>query len=445
MKIAVVGGGISGLSAAWELRERAEVTIFEPGRLGGKILTEDFDGRSVESGPDAFITRSTDALDLCSKLGIDDLVSPSGGRTLLWWGGRLRTLPEGLVLGAPMRLRPLLRSRLLSLPGLVRAAGDVVAPRRHLDRDVSVRDLIKARFGSEVADRLVDPLVGGIHAGQTDELGAEATVPQLLQLARQSRSLYLALRRSSLGASGGPAFMAPRKGLGLLAETLGAQLVQAGASFRPVAVERVARRAGGWELSPTGELFDAVVLAVDAATSSRLLGSVAPPGLDGIRTASVVLVTLGYSRLDVPGSASGFLVPRSSGRLMTACSFGSLKWPHWATPGRTVLRVSTGRAHDTRALKLEDDALVTRIVEELQAMMRTSAQPDSWRVTRWPDSFPQYTVGHVERVGRIRDELCRNLPGLAVCGASYDGAGIPSCIASGRNAALRLLTTVDEK
>jgi oxygen-dependent protoporphyrinogen oxidase len=172
--VAVVGGGISGLAAAWELHPRSEVSVYEGQRLGGKILTEPFEGRDVECGPDAFITRTPDAVGLCAELGIDDLVGPQAGGTLLWWRGQLRALPEGLVLGAPKRLVPLIMSGLLSPAGLLRASADLFLPRRSFGADVSVRTLVAARFGSEVADRLVDPLVGGIHAGRTEDLSSVA-------------------------------------------------------------------------------------------------------------------------------------------------------------------------------------------------------------------------------------------------------------------------------
>jgi oxygen-dependent protoporphyrinogen oxidase len=435
LRTAVVGAGIAGLAAAWDLRGQAEITIFEPGRLGGKILTSTFEGREVDCGPDAFLTRIPDAVALCADAGVDDLVSPQAGRTLIWWRGRLRPLPEGLVLGAPRRLGPLVRSGLISPPGLVRAAGDLVLPRRSFGADISVRELVSARLGPEIADRLVDPLVGGIHAGHTDELSAATTVPQLLHAARSSRSLVAGLRKLGGPPGDAPPFLAPRQGMAALVGKLVSGLEAAGASILPVGVDSIAREGQRWRVEPAGGLFDSVVLATDSATAARILGPDGPEGLSRIGRASVVLVTLGYTALETPPGVNGILVPASAGLLMTACSFGSAKWPHWANPGHAVLRVSTGRDRDRRPMSLDDDELVDRLAGEVAAALASSLTPSAWRVSRWPDSFPQYRVGHGTLVSSITEGLRRHFPGVAICGASYHGAGIPACIASGRQAA----------
>ncbi len=283
MRVAIVGGGIAGLAAAWELRDqdRVEVTIYEPDRIGGKILTEPFEGRPVECGPDAFITRVPDAVALCAELGLDDLVGPEAGRTLLWWDGRLRELPEGLVLGVPKKLGPLVSSGLLSPAGMARAAADLVLPRRPPGEDISVRDLIAGRFGSQVADRLVDPLVGGIHAGRTDELSAAATVPQLVAASKSSRSLLLGLRRMPGPASSTePLFLTPRGGLAQLVERLATAIPP----VRPQAVDSVTADGGQWRVEPGDDPFDAVILAVPARDAARLLGGEAPPAWPGSST-----------------------------------------------------------------------------------------------------------------------------------------------------------------
>jgi oxygen-dependent protoporphyrinogen oxidase len=440
VRIAVVGGGISGLAAAWELRDRADVTVFEPGRLGGKILTEPFEGCPVDCGPDAFITRVPDAIELCQELGLDDLVAPAAGRTLLWYQDRLRPLPDGLILGVPRRLAPLATSGLLSPAGLARAAADLVLPSTAVGADMSVRALVSRRFGAQVADRLVDPLVGSIYAGPTDELSARAAVPQLVDAATQHRSLLMGLRGLAPGPQAGPMFLAPRQGLGALAQCLVTRLSQTGMGIVAASVASLTPDGGRWRVEPSGEAYDGVVLAVPASDAARVLGPDAPPGLGEIRAASVALATFGYPSLDVPPGINGFLVPASSGRLMTACSFGTNKWPHWAASGRAVLRVSAGRAGDTRPFDMDDDALADRLTSEVATALRIGDRPDAWRVSRWPDSFPQYDVGHGARVGGIFDHLRRTHPGVELCGASYSGVGIPACVASGRAAARAVLT-----
>ncbi|HEY2303324.1 MAG TPA: protoporphyrinogen oxidase [Acidimicrobiales bacterium] len=442
MNVAVIGGGIAGLAAAWQLATgplAAEITVFEPGRLGGSISTTPFAGFPVDEGADAFIARVPDGLRLCGELGIDaELVAPEAGRALLWVGGRLRALPEGLMLGVPGRILPVLRSRLLSPTGLLRAGLDVVLPRTDWPEDLSLADLISRRLGRQVAVRLVDPLLGGIHAGDTALLSAEAVAPQLNTAARRGRSLLLTLRGAS--PPPGPTFLAPRGGMGRLVTRLVEALTEKGVCFEPNAVSALGGEKGGRVDLGAAGVFDRVVLAVPAAVASRLLHGRSPDAareLAAIPTASVALVTLSYPRdgVDVAAGASGILVPRGEGRLMTACSFGSRKWPHWSSPDHAVLRVSTGRYRDERALQLTDEDLVERLLGEVASALRTAAVPTEWRVSRWPAAFPQYLVGHLQRVERLERILARDVPQVALAGASYRGSGIPACIASGRRAA----------
>jgi oxygen-dependent protoporphyrinogen oxidase len=442
MRVAVVGGGIAGLAAAWELATAAipvAVTVFEPGRLGGNVATSPFAGHLVDEGADAFIARVPDGIRLCQELGLtSELVAPEAGRALLWVGGRLRALPEGLTLGVPGKILPVLRSGLLSPAGLVRAGLDLVLPPTAWPADLSVADLISRRLGRQVAERLVDPLLGGIHAGNTAELSAEAVAPQLNTAARSGRSLLLTLRGAA--PPSGPTFLAPRGGMSRLVNRLIEALTERGVSFEQSAVDVLSRERGNrLDLAPGGS-FDRVVLATPAAAASGLLHDLSPEAaveLAAIPTASVALVTLAYRRhaVAVPEGASGILVPRGEGRLMTACSFGSLKWPHWSAPDDLVLRVSTGRHGDVRALELGDEDLVARLAGEVAAALRTTAAPTEWRVSRWPSAFPQYLVGHVSRVDRLERILARDVPEVALAGASYRGSGIPACIASGRRAA----------
>lgn len=437
MKVAVVGGGIAGLAAAWELRGRAEVVIHEPGPLGGRIRTTDFAGRPVDEGPDAFITRSPEAAQLCAELDLSgDLVAPAAGRTLLWWRGGLHALPAGLVLGVPRDLRPVATSGLLSPRGMLRAALDLALPASRFGPDVSVAELVSKRFGHQVDERLVEPLVGSIHAARTADLSASMTVPQVLEAARRSRSLLLALRTAQ-AAPPGPLFLTPRRGLGALVARLAERLASAG--VRVVASPVTAVRPAHIGVALDGERYDAAILAVPAAEAGRLLGD-AGAGLGAIGATSVGLVTFDYGGdLPVPAGVNGILVPPGEGRLMTACSFGSNKWPHWANPGHAVLRVSVGREGDDRWQALDDDDLAGRLAEELRLALGTTAQPSAWRVSRWDGAFPHYRVGHPSYVRAVTALLQREAPGIRLAGASYTGAGIPACVASGRIAAAGLL------
>ena len=431
----MVGGGIAGLAAAWELRHDSEVTLFEPARLGGCIKTSSFLDRPVDEGPDAFITRAPDALDLCREVGVDsELVAPSAGQTAIWWNGRLRTLPDGLVLGVPSRPTTILRTGILSPVGAARAALDTVLPRRPLPPFPTVRQIVAGRLGDEVADRLVDPLVGSIYAGSTDDLGAEETVPQLAAVAKNSRSLILGLRRLQSNAGGSLLFLAPRSGMQRLVDALVQRMSEvefvAGAI---TGIEPVSR--GGWILRPYDAHYDAVVLATPAHEVAKLLGDERTKALESLPTASVAVVTAALKGADLPSHLNGFLVPRSSGLLMTACSFGSNKWPHWSYPDMAVVRMSAGRYGDSRAVELDDTTLSERLLDELSAALQASFSCVATRISRYSNAFPQYRPGHASRLSSLEALLKRTWPRIYLAGSSYRGIGVPACIASGRQAA----------
>ncbi|MBW3667975.1 MAG: protoporphyrinogen oxidase [Actinobacteria bacterium] len=431
-RVTVVGGGIAGLAAAWEAVQRgAEVTVLEASdRLGGKIETAPIDGAPVEAGPDAFLARVPAAVQLCEELGLSSsLVSPAVGRALVWSNGRLRPLPEAMLLGVPTGVVGVVRSGLLSPLGMARASLDLVLPATPADGDESVASLVGRRLGREVVERLVEPLVGGINAGVADELSADAVVPQIVAAARAHRSIVVGARRQRAAAAGGPVFLTPRDGLSALVGRLVERLQAAGAAVHT-----------GAAVDSLDDVDGAVVLAVPAGQVAGLLRRRAPDAADelaAIRYASVALTTFTYPVDAVPRrEASGFLVPRRSGRLITAASFATTKWPHWSLPGQVVLRVSAGRAGDERALRLDDDTLVARLHEELVELAGVGGGPVTARVHRWVDGFPQYAVGHLDRVARIE----RALPaGVALAGAAYRGLGIPACIQQGRAAAAHLV------
>jgi oxygen-dependent protoporphyrinogen oxidase len=464
VKFAVVGGGIAGLSAAWELAGAggAEVTVYEPGHLGGKLLTTMFLGRPVDEGPDSLITRVPDGIGLSQELGLgEEMVAPEAKRAMLFARRKLRPFPDGLILGAPARLLPLARSRILSVGGMARASLDLVLPRSDFEGDVSVWDLVASRFGPEVAERLVEPLLGSIHAGSTRKLSAAATAPQILAAARANRSLLLglhAIARPQANAGGGtssaptgPLFVAPRAGMQALVERLVDRLGGAGVTLVASAASGLRRDGRSVVVEPAGERYDGIVLATPAPVAATLLEQLleaeAPAQLAGIRSASVGVVTLGFGdgSLEVPPGLSGVLVAPGGGSLMTACSFGSNKWPHWAAPGQSVIRASVGKDGDERWSALGDEDLVAKLCQELGTVL---GQPTptplggGWRVSRWPAALPQYEVGHLERVAAIRSTLSREAPMVALAGSSYGGVGVPACIGSGRRAASEIRSAV---
>jgi oxygen-dependent protoporphyrinogen oxidase len=422
--VAVVGGGITGLAAAWDLSGRGHaVTVYEASdRLGGKIRTAPFAGVPTEAGPDAVLARVPWAAQLVSELGLDrEVVHPATGSASIWSRGTLRPLPDGLVLGVPGRLLPVARSGILSPLGMARAGLDVVLPKRAMD-DPSVADVIAGRFGREVLDKLVDPLVSGINAGRADRLSIEVVAPDVAAAARDNRSLLLALRKRPPVDRTKPVFLSLAGGLQRLVARLEEALRERGVDVRT-----------GTPITSLPDA-DAVVLTVPAFAAAEVVGGRAADELRGIEYASVSLATMTYPA--VPLAGSGFLVPRSEGWLMTAGTFVSTKWPARRPDGQVMIRCSAGRFGDDRHLELDDAALVDRLHAELsRAVDLRGARPIEWRVDRWPRSFPQSEPGHLARVARIEDALPAN---VFVAGAAYRGVGIASCIRQAREIAARV-------
>ena len=453
--VAVVGGGVAGMAAALDLATAgAEVALLEAGdRLGGKVRTGSLAGVAMDVGPDSFLARRPEAVQLCTELGLaDDLVPPAATSAGVWSRGRVRVLPAGQVLGVPTDAVALARSGIVSPVGAARAALEPLWPGRPLggDEDVAVGALTGRRFGRAVAERLVDPLLGGINAGNTDSLSVDAAAPQLAAAARRARSLVRGLRSGPAPAPG-PVFLTHPGGLSVVVDALADRLGSLGVAVsRSCPVEAVEPRpGGGYRLAtPGGALeVEGVVLAAPAPATARLLAAAAPraaPPLDGVRAASVVLVGLAYRSGDAPVDpvGSGFLVPRPEGRLMTACSWASAKWPHLGADGIVRLRVSAGRVDDPRAMAMDDDDVVQRLRVELAAAVGVEAEPVDVVVARWPDGFPQYAPGHLRRIAGVHAELDRVAPGLALAGAGLGGVGLPACIGSGRAAAARVLAAL---
>jgi oxygen-dependent protoporphyrinogen oxidase len=449
----VVGGGITGLAAAFYLRQRGvAVTLVEAGdRLGGKIRTGDLAGVPVEAGPDTFLARVPWATDLCRELGLEDqLVAPATGEAFIRVGGRLRPLPRDHVLGVPTALGPLVRSGVLSPAGTARAALDVILPRTRWGADPSVADVVGGRLGREVVDRLVGPLVGGINAGGADRLSLASTARPLAEAAARNRSLVLGLRRRPATSATGPdrpVFLGIVGGLERLVERLeqvlapavDLRLLTAVTGLEPVP-------GGGWRLpcQPGAAVeADACVLTTPAPAAAGLLRRSAPDAaghLANVRYASVALATLAYRPGALPGPlrGSGYLVARSEGLLHTACTFTTTKWPALAAGGLVLVRASAGRDGDDRPADLDDAELVARLHGEVAGAIGADEGPVASLVSRWPQSFPQYDVGHQARVEAIDAALAAAAPGVVVAGAAYRGLGIASCVAQARAAAARV-------
>ena len=475
--VVVVGGGIAGLTAALEAAEAGvAVTVVEAGeRFGGKIDTSRVDGLVVEAGADSFLSTKPAGLELCRRLGIADRLVNSNAddrRTFVWSRGRLRELPEGLVLGSPVRAWSLLRSGLLSPPGAARLVADVAVPRRRAGSEdgrsgpgggeETVAAFFTRRLGREAYARVVEPLLAGIHAGDAAALSLPATFPRFVDMERDHGGLVRAalagrlpklLRRTASGGPVGPVpagrtpFVSFPTGMAELTEALVDRLRSLGADLRPgQAVAAIGARGDGYEVRTAGGGVlpaAAVVVATPAPVTAVLLRDLCPAAaamLEEIPHASTATVSLAY-RIDDVGTAPagyGFVVPRAEGRHLLAATWGSAKWPGRAPPGQVLVRGYVGGVGREAVLEADDDGLVHLVRAELGALAGIRGTPVHREVHRYPAGMPQYTVGHLGRVERIRQALAA-CPGVAVTGAAYGGVGIPDCIADAQATARAVL------
>ena len=467
--VVVVGGGISGLSAAWELTGGAAarpdaptVVVLEAStRVGGPLQSATFGGRTVDMGPDGFLGRRPEAAGLAREARLGDDLVPVGARgASVWARGKLRPLPEGHAMGIPTRFWPTARSRVLGLRGNFGLARDAVLPRpdvRGPIGDRSVGPLVARKLGRRTVDVLVDPMLGGIYAGSVDDMSAAAAFPPLLAAAGRRGSLMRALRDESPapGATpdpdAAPLFYALRGGMASLVDAVSSALRSRGVDIRlSTAAERLERGERGWAVhTPDGTLAaDAVVLATPAPATAALVqphDDEAAGLLRAIDYASATVVTFRVAPDDVPEPlyGTGFLVPRRSthpGRepwAVTACTFLDRKWPHLARDGDVLLRASMGRIDDERPVAWSDDDAAGRAWEELGGLLGVRGAPLEVAVTRHVHALPQYRVHHLLRAAGVEAAAAR-LGNLAVAGSAYHGVGIPACVASGRAAARAL-------
>ena len=448
--LVVIGGGITGLTAAFRAsqREGLEVTLLE-GRddVGGKIGTVELEGARVELSADSFLPRDDAPLRLCRDIGIaDELVEPVDFGGWLYRSGTSAPLPSGTVLGFPTSARAALRARVLSPAARLRAAAEILHRTPLRGGDVSVADFTRARFGSQVLDRLVDPLLAGTRAGDPAEISLAAAIPLVDAAARSNGSVIRGLAQQRPPGSGPPRFYAPRGGMCRLIEALEARM-------RTVDVRRGTRasalRANGSglavDLDSETITADAVIVATparDAAALVRPVSSAAATELDALRSASAAVLGLlvPADRIELPPSGSGVLVPSSEATTISGCTWFSKKWPAAAAPGYVTIRCFVGRGMRDPALDLSDADLTGVVLHELTSILGPLGEPAAVRVVRWNDAMPVYDVGHLDRVDRIAAALARS--SVAVAGASYRGSGIPDCVAQAEAAVAGLVETL---
>jgi oxygen-dependent protoporphyrinogen oxidase len=474
--VAIVGGGIAGLTAAFSLHEQAAgagvpltCTLIEAGSdWGGKILTHRAGELLIEAGPDSFLSQKPWGLELCRKLGLSGRLintNEEHKKTFVYSRGRLRELPEGLVVIVPTKLGPFLKSGLVSWPGILRMGLDLVLPARRacLERgDESLASFFSRRIGREAFERVVEPLMAGIYAGDAEQISLRATFPRFLELEQKHGSLIRGMLASRPPGSA-PGSQAPRRtmfvtlqdGLAELTQALVAKLKTADVTLmtqQSVMAMRVRQTSLthpiGWTYDLTlggGSVLsaDAVVLATPAFVSSGLVRPLSPIAaglLDAIPYASTATVSLAYQAgtMGAEFSGFGFVVPRVERRDLLAATWSSLKWPHRAPASQTLVRCYLGGVGRERILQEDDAALLRRVRDELRSLAGVTGEPVYIEVKRWDRAMPQYTLGHLDRLQAIQRALDR-YPGLVLAGAAYRGIGIPDCIRDGTEAASAVL------
>lgn len=461
-RIAIIGGGISGLAAAFALEKSRrdgtplEYVLYESSpRLGGVLVTEHVDGCLIEAGPDSFLTEKPWATDLCREIGLEDQLIGSNDpdrKTYILLKGRLVEIPDGLMFMVPTKILPAVLSPLFSVRTKLRMAQEWFHPPHKADGDESVASMVERHYGPEMVDRLADPLLSGVYGGEASQLSVRAVLPRFAEMEAKYGSLgraMLAARRNMRHSKNGsrPLFTSLKDGMQQMVDALVSRLAPSALRVNSP-VQSVQRRDGSWLLSlgNSSDRFDAVVVATPARMAAGLVqgaNAQLASELRAIEYTSSITVNLAYEqrvRSSLP-PGFGFLVPRSEGRRMLAATFVHNKFPHRAPPDRALLRCFIGGAHNEDVLQLSDEAILAIARIEIREIIGVTADPLFTRVYRWKSAMAQYGVGHLERLQRM-DTLLTQLPGLALAGNGYRGIGVPDCIRSGSEAAAKALAAV---
>ena len=466
-RIAIIGGGISGLSAAYTIEEKrqsgvsVEYVLFESSpRLGGVMVTDRVDGCLVEAGPDSFLTEKPWAADLCRKIGLGDQLigsNDSERKTYIVARGKLVVMPDGLMFMVPTKILPTVFSPLFSLRTKLRMAAEWFHPpplhsQNQASADETVAEMVERHYGSEMVDLLADPLLSGVYGGEASQLSVRAVLPRFADMESKHGSLgraMLAARKKMGGAASVPArplFSSLKDGMQQMIDALVARL-DASALRKSSLVESAIPQDDAWTVSAgyQSDQFDAVIIATPTHAAAAVLqaadGSLSRE-LGEIQYSSSVTVTLGYDekvRRSLP-PGFGFLVPRSEGRRMLAATFVHNKFPHRAPENRAIVRCFLGGARDEQILESSEAEILEIVRRELRQIIGTAldAEPLFARVYKWKSAMAQYSVGHLERLQRI-EALRQKLPGLALAGNGYSGIGVPDCVRSGAEAASKIL------
>jgi oxygen-dependent protoporphyrinogen oxidase len=468
MRIAIIGGGISGLSAAFYLeQERAkgapiEYTLFESSdRLGGVMFSDRIGDCVVEGGPDSFLTEKPWAAQLCGELGIaGDLIGSNDAQriTYIVVKGKLIPMPDGLMFMVPTKLIPTALTRLFSWGTKFKMLGELLHPPRPVGKDETVAQMVERHFGSEVVDRLADPLLSGVYGGDAASLSVRAVLPKFVEMEENYGSLCramlagrrkMAAMKSAKGYTPKPLFSSLKGGMQEMIDAIVARLNPQSIRTGTV-VSALTRNGSGWELTTErgAERFDAVIFATPARVASIMLAGIdkqLSADLGGVQYSSSITVTLGYQREDLkmcpPGF--GFLVPRSEGTRMLATTFVHTKFPFRAPDNKALVRCFLGGAKDQGVLKMNDEEITALVRKELKQITGLTADPWFVKVYRWDRAMAQYTPGHLERIERIGATL-KQMQNLAIAGNFYKGIGVPDCVRTGKEAAQQMAALARE-
>ncbi|SFA79837.1 MULTISPECIES: protoporphyrinogen oxidase [unclassified Bacillus (in: firmicutes)] len=450
-KIVIIGGGMTGLTAAYYLQKIVrdnnlpiDVTLVEAShRLGGKMQTVVRDGFTIERGPDSFLARKTSMSRLVKEVGLEDqLVSNTAGKSYVLVKEKLHPMPGGSVMGIPTQMAPFVTTGLFSMGGKLRAAADFILPKSEGSQDQALGEFFRRRLGNEVVENLIEPLLSGIYAGDIDQLSLMSTFPQFYEVEQKYRSLILGMKKTSppkpkdeKGKSKG-IFLTVKSGLQSLAEAIEAKL-EPNTVLKGYRVDSIDKLDVGYGISfNNGETLraDSIVATVPHHAMQSMFSQYDFfDSLKSMPATSVATVAMAFPkeaiRKDIDGT--GFVVSRNSDYTITACTWTHKKWPHTTPEGKVLLRCYVGRAGDEAVVDLSDDQIIKIVLDDLNKTMNITLEPEFAIVSRWKDAMPQYTVGHKERVQTIKEHVSKELPGVFIAGASFEGIGLPDCIDQG--------------
>lgn len=462
-KIVVVGGGITGLTAAYylqkEIKEKQlayEVKLVEASnRLGGKIKTTKRDGYTIERGPDSFLSRKRPAVKLVEELGISDqLVRNGTGQSYILVGKKLHKMPGGSFMGVPTQIRPFLFSNITSLRGKLRAGFDFILPRSKKVSDQTLGGFFRHRFGNELVENQLEPLLSGIYSGDIDQMSLMATFPEFYELEQEYGSLVKGLRKTtpkkkaSTGKKAG-AFYSFKNGLETLVNELESQLEKNTVKLN-AAVDHIEKKNHGYHLLlSSGEVYkaDAIIMSTPHYTIPKVFSQYDLfKQFEKIPSTSVANVAMAFdhSAIKKIADGTGFVISRNSDYRITACTWTHRKWPRTTPKGKVLLRCYVGRPNDQAVVDLSDEEIADIVLKDLKKTMKIKAKPELSVITRWKHARPQYTVGHKERIASVRAQASKLIPGVFLAGSSYDGVGLPDCIEQGEKAVSDVLAFLQD-